>query len=100
MLGLITLTIVGSFQAVGTLLVFGMLVGPPATAALLVRRVPVMMATAVLIGVFSVAVGLVISFHADTSGSATMAIVPIVLFFVVLTVRSIGGAAGPPAAGG
>jgi manganese/iron transport system permease protein len=89
MLGLITLTIVGSFQTVGTLLVFGLLVGPPATAALLVRRVPAMMVTAALIGVFSVAVGLLISFHADTSGSATMAIVPIVLFFLILTIRSL-----------
>jgi len=89
MLGLITLTIVGSFQTVGTLLVFGLLVGPPATAALLVRRVPWMMVTAALIGVFSVVAGLVISFHADTSGSATMALVPIVLFFLVLTAQSI-----------
>ena len=89
MLGLITLTIVGSFQTVGTLLVFGMLVGPPATAALLVRRVPAMMAAAAAIGVFSVVAGLVISFHANTSGSATMALVPIVLFFVVLTTQSI-----------
>lgn len=89
MLGLITLTIVGSFQTVGTLLVFGMLVGPPATAALLVRRVPAMMATAATIGVLSVVAGLVISFHANTSGSATMALVPIVLFFLVLTVQSI-----------
>lgn len=89
MLGLITLTIVGSFQTVGTLLVFGLLVGPPATAALLVRRVPWMMVTAAFIGVFSVVAGLVISFHADTSGSATMALVPIVLFFVVLTAQSI-----------
>jgi manganese/iron transport system permease protein len=89
MLGLITLSIVGSFQTVGTLLVFGLLVGPPATAALIVRRVPAMMAMAALIGVFSVVAGLVISFHADTSGSATMAIVPIVLFFVVLSVRSV-----------
>jgi manganese/iron transport system permease protein len=95
MLGLITLTIVGSFQTVGTLLVFGLLVGPPATAALLVRRVPWMMATAALIGVFSVVVGLVISFHADTSGSATMALVPIVLFFVVLTTQSIRDHARP-----
>lgn len=100
MLALITLTIVGSFQTVGTLLVFGMLVGPAATAALLVRRVPAMMATAVLIGVFSVAAGLVISFHADTSGSATMAVVPIVLFFLVLTVRSLSGLARPPAPNG
>lgn len=89
MLGLMTLTIVASFQTVGTLLVFGLLVGPPATAALLVRRVPAMMATAAVVGVVSVAGGLVISFHADTSGSATMAAVPIGLFFVVLTVRSL-----------
>ena len=89
MLTLITLTIIGSFQTVGTLLVFGLLVGPPATAALLVRKVPAMMATAALIGVFSVAAGLIISYHADTSGSATMAVVPIALFFVVLTTRSL-----------
>jgi manganese/iron transport system permease protein len=89
MLGLIMLTIVGSFQTVGTLLVFGLLVGPPATAALLVRRVPAMMITAAVIGVLSVAVGLVISYHANTSGSATMAVVPIVLFFIVLTIRSM-----------
>lgn len=89
LLGLITAVIVGSFQTVGTLLVFGLLVGPPATAALLVRRVAVMMAVAALIGVLSVAVGLVISFHLGTAGSATMAIVPIVLFFIVLTARSV-----------
>lgn len=88
LLGLITLGIVGSFQTVGTLLVFGLLVGPAATAALIVRRVPVMMAIAVAIGVASVAVGLLISYHANTSGSATMAVTPIVLFFLVLGVRS------------
>lgn len=91
LLGLITAVIVGSFQTVGTLLVFGLLVGPPATAALLVRRVPVMMAMAALIGVFSVAAGLIISFHLATAGSATMALVPILLFFVVLSVRSVTG---------
>ena len=89
MLGLITLSIIGSFQTVGTILALGFIVGPPATATLLVRRVPMIMATAALIGVISVFIGLVVSFHADTSGSATMAIVPIVMFFIVLTVRSI-----------
>ncbi|GMR02108.1 MAG: zinc ABC transporter permease AztB [Acidimicrobiia bacterium] len=89
MLTLITIAIIGSFQTVGTLLVFGLLVGPPATAALLVRRVPTMMLTAAAIGVFSVVVGLIISYYADTSGSATMAIVPIVLFFLILTGKSI-----------
>jgi ABC-type Mn2+/Zn2+ transport system permease subunit len=89
MLSLITLTIVTSFQTVGTLLVFGLLVGPAATAALLVRRVPIMMATAAAIGIGSVAIGLIVSYHADTAASATMAVVPIVLFFVVLAARSL-----------
>lgn len=89
LLGLITLAIVGSFRTVGTLLVLGLLVGPPATAILIARRLPAIMVTAVGIGVLSVALGLVISFHANTSGSATMAVVPIVLFFVALTLRSV-----------
>lgn len=91
LLTLITLGIVGSFQTVGTLLVFGMLVGPPATAALLVRRVPTMMLTAAVIGIVSVLVGLVVSYHADTAGSATIAVTPVVFFFVVLTVRAVRG---------
>ena len=89
LLGLTTVSIVGSFQTVGTLLVFGLLVGPAATAALLVKRVPAMMITAAAIGVLSVAIGLVISYHANTSGSATISVVPIVLFFTVLTFRSL-----------
>lgn len=89
LLGLIMMSIVGSFQTVGTLLVFGLLVGPPATAALLVRKVPAIMVTAAGIGIISVVAGLIISYHADTSGSATMAVVPIALFFAVLTVKSL-----------
>jgi len=89
LLGLMTIAIVGSFQTVGTLLVFGLLVGPPATAALIVRRVPAIMALAAGIGVLSVVTGLVISYHANTSGSATMAVVPIVLFFVTLSLRGL-----------
>ena len=65
------------------------------SAALLVRRVPTMMLTASLIGAVSVFVGLLISYHADTSGSATMAVVPIVIFFVVLAVKSLTRTARP-----
>lgn len=89
LLTLITLGIVGSFQTVGTLLVLGLLIGPPATAALLVRRVPYMMLTAAAIGVFSVSVGLIVSYYVGTAGSATMAVVPVVLFFIVLVAKSI-----------
>ena len=42
------------------------------------------------IGVASVFVGLVISYHAATSGSATIAVTPIIFFFIVLAGRSIG----------
>jgi ABC-type Mn2+/Zn2+ transport system permease subunit len=89
LLTLVTLAVIGSFRTVGTLLVFGLLVGPPATAALIVRRVPLMMVTSALIGVSSVFVGLILSYHLDTSGSATMALVPVVLFFVVLASRGL-----------
>lgn len=85
---LITVSIVGSFRTVGTLLVFAMLVGPPATASLMVRKVSSIMVVGSLIGVFAVASGLVVSYYADTSASATIAIIPIVLFFLTLTVRS------------
>ncbi len=94
MLGLITMAIVASFQTVGTLLVFGLLVGPPATATLLVSRVPAIMTTAAIIGVLSVIAGLMISYHADTSGSASMAVTPIALFFVVLSFKSLRSRAG------
>jgi len=97
LLALITLAVVASFQTVGTLLVFGLLVGPAATAALLVQRVPVMMAVAATLGVVSVAIGLIISYHANTSGSATMAVTPIVLFFMALTAKSIRGRPVEPA---
>lgn len=97
LLSLMTISIVGSFQTVGTLLVFGLLVGPPATAALLVKRVPAMMVTAALIGVVSVLLGLIVSYYANTSGSATMALIPIVFFFVVLTIKSLERPARLPA---
>lgn len=91
MLALITMAVVGSFRTVGTLLVFGLLVGPPATAALLVRRVPTMMLTAVGLGVLAVVLGLIISYHAGTAGSATMAAVSIAGFFLVLAIRAVFG---------
>ena len=59
LLALITMVIVGSFRTVGTLLVFGLLVGPPATASLIARRVPMIMGLATVIGGLSVVCGLV-----------------------------------------
>ncbi len=89
LLVLIAAAVIGSYQSVGTLLVFGLLVGPPATAALLSRTVPRMMITSVVISLFSVWLGLTLSYHLNTAGSATMALVPIVIFFIVLAAKRL-----------
>ncbi|MDZ7678752.1 MAG: zinc ABC transporter permease AztB [Acidimicrobiales bacterium] len=96
MLGLIAVSIVSSFQAVGALLVFGLLVAPPATASLLVRRVPLIMVVGVVVGIVSVVGGLVVSFHYDTAASATMAFTAVALFFVVLAGREVVSLVRPP----
>jgi len=84
---LLALSIVASFQAIGTLLVFGLLVGPPATASLLVRRIPLIMVTSMLLGALAVVAGLIVSFHYGTAGGATIAGISVLQFFVVFAVR-------------
>jgi manganese/iron transport system permease protein len=53
-----------------------------------------MMVTACGISIGSVVLGLILSYHLNTAGSATIALVPVLCFFVVLTLqwarRSIG----------
>jgi ABC-type Mn2+/Zn2+ transport system permease subunit len=89
LLALIALAVIGSYQSVGTLLVFGLLVGPPAVASLLSRSVVQMMMVAALVGVISVWLGLTISYHFGTAASATMALVPIVMFFALLGAKNL-----------
>jgi ABC-type Mn2+/Zn2+ transport system permease subunit len=98
MLGLITLAIVSSFRTVGTLLVFAFIIAPPATAALVARRVPAMMVVAVAVGWVAVVVGLLLSFHAGVAGAPAIAVVSVVEFFVVLAVREWRSARRPVAA--
>jgi ABC-type Mn2+/Zn2+ transport system permease subunit len=87
MLALVTMAVVTSFRTVGSLLVFGLMVAPPATASLLVRRVPQMMMTAVAVGALAVVGGLLISYHFNTAGSATISTLAVLLFFIVLAFR-------------
>lgn len=94
MLALLALAVVASFRAVGTLLVFGLLVAPPATASLIVRRVPAMTALGVGFGCLSVVLGLAVSYHADTAAGATVAGLAVAQFFVALGVREAVEAMG------
>ncbi|MCY3578526.1 MAG: metal ABC transporter permease, partial [bacterium] len=91
LLALLAIAIVASFQAVGNLLVFAFLVAPPSTAAMLVRRVPAIMITAVVLGSVAVVVGLLISYHHDTAAGATMALGTVILFLIALLIRSVSG---------
>jgi ABC-type Mn2+/Zn2+ transport system permease subunit len=83
MLILIALTVVVSFQVVGTLLVFGMLLAPAAAGALLAHRIGMMMLIAAAVGAFSSWAGLLISYWFDLAAGASMVLVAVAVFFVV-----------------
>lgn len=87
MMALVGVAVVASFRTVGTLLVFALLVAPPATASLLARRVPVMMAAGVGVGVVAVVTGLLASYHLGVAASPAVAVVAVGSFFVVLAGR-------------
>lgn len=89
LLTLISVSIVSSFQAIGTLLVFGLIVAPPATAALLVNRIVLIMLVSVVSGSLAVLFGLLLSFHYGTAGGATIAVISVLQFFVVLGGQSL-----------
>jgi manganese/iron transport system permease protein len=85
MLVLLALTIVVSLQTVGVGLVAAMLVTPAATASLLTRRLPVMMAVAALIGALSSVTGLYLSYYLDVASGAAIVLTATVCFVVAFT---------------
>ena len=93
MLVMVTICVVMSFQTVGTLLVFGMLLAPAGSGALLARRVPAMMLWGATIGSLSVYIGLLISYHFNLAAGASVVVVAVAIFFVIFTVQAT--AAGP-----
>jgi ABC-type Mn2+/Zn2+ transport system permease subunit len=89
MLFMIALTVIVSFQTVGTLLVFGLLIAPAGAGALLAKRIEVMMAWAVLFGALSMYFGLLISYHFNFAAGASIILVAIVIFFIVFILQNI-----------
>lgn len=88
LLVLVAGTVVVSFQTVGALLVFGMLLAPAGTAAIVTRRVGSMMGLAAVIGVSSTYLGLLGSYHLDWAAGASVVLCAVAIFFVVLVVVS------------
>jgi ABC-type Mn2+/Zn2+ transport system permease subunit len=89
MLLMIAITVITSFQTVGTLLVFGLLIAPAGAGALLARKVEVMMAWAVGFGVLSMYGGLLISYHFDLAAGAAIILVAIFIFFTVFILQNL-----------
>ena len=84
LLVLIALTIVVSLQTVGMALMVSMLVTPAATAYLLTRRLPTMMALAASIGALSGVVGLYLSYYISVASGAAIVLVCTAFFFLTL----------------
>jgi ABC-type Mn2+/Zn2+ transport system permease subunit len=89
LLCLITLAVASSFQVVGTLLVFGLLIAPPAAALVWAKSVRTVMILGSLIGVASVVIGLWISWYASTAAGATIALTAALSYFVSALTRAM-----------
>jgi ABC-type Mn2+/Zn2+ transport system permease subunit len=89
MLFLIATTIIISFQTVGTLLVFGLLIAPASTGALLARRIGAMMAWAVVFGAVSVYTGLLLSYHFNLAAGSSIVLVTTLIFFTVFIFQNV-----------
>lgn len=89
MLAMVALTVVASFQTVGTLLVLGMLVAPAATGALFGRRISTVVCIAAIVGVVSSYVGLLVSYHADLAAGASIVLAAVVVFTLAATVVEV-----------
>jgi ABC-type Mn2+/Zn2+ transport system permease subunit len=88
MLALVAITVIVSFQTVGTLLVFGMLLAPAGAGALIARRLSTMMLWAVLFGSVSVYTGLLASYHFNLAAGSAIVLVATLIFFIVLIVQN------------
>lgn len=79
LVGLVTLAVVSSYQAVGSLLVVGLLLAPAVAAAPWTSRIPARMIAASAFGILAVGLGLLCSWYAGTAAGASIAAAAIAL---------------------
>jgi len=88
LLALVALAIVIGVRALGNLLVLALLVGPAATARLLVRRMTRLMALAAAIAVGASIAGLYLSYYASVAAGASVALVTVGAYVAALLTRA------------
>ena len=89
LVGLVTLAVVASYGAVGSLLVVGLLLAPSVAAGRWATRIPGIMLLAACFGSVSVVGGLLASWHFATAAGASVAAVAIGLAGVSTLIRSL-----------
>ena len=88
---LVGVTTVASLKAVGIVLVLALLVTPSATAMLLARRMPSIMAYSVAVGLIATVLGLYLSFYADLPSGPSIVLGATGLFLLALLFSPIKG---------
>jgi manganese/iron transport system permease protein len=91
LLVLIAVTVVVALKAIGIVLVNAMLIVPAATATLLARRLPSIMALGAALGLAASLVGLHVSFYADVAASPAIVLAACAGFVGVVLVQSLRG---------
>lgn len=81
---LVSVTAVGAFDAVGSILVVALMIAPPATAYLLTDRLSLMIGISAAVGVLSAISGYWVSFALDVSIAGSMATMAGVIFLLAL----------------
>jgi zinc/manganese transport system permease protein/manganese/iron transport system permease protein len=79
LVGLVTLAVVSSYQAVGSLLVVGLLLAPAVASSPWTSRIPARMVAASIFGTLAVCLGLLCSWYAGTAAGASIAAAAIAL---------------------
>ncbi len=86
---LLALTIVTALQTVGNVMVAALLIVPAATARLLVRSLPAMMALGSLVGAACAVAGVYIAYYADIASGGAIVLCACAVFMVVLLSKRI-----------
>jgi ABC-type Mn2+/Zn2+ transport system permease subunit len=98
LLVLLGLALVVVVPALGNLLAAAILIGPAATARLVTRRVPSMLAVAVLLAIGCGLAGLDASYQLSTASGATIAATILVVYLLALGRATLRRRSAPPAA--
>jgi manganese/iron transport system permease protein/iron/zinc/copper transport system permease protein len=91
LMGMLSLTILVTMRVIGTLLISALLVIPASVARMLTNSFSRMLWISPVVGATSAFIGMNLSYHLDTSASATIILVGTLMFIVVYAMSGLRG---------